>query len=84
MARDEARHGKAFEGLLKRCFGKQELLIPKKDGLLSILFVVFWRPTFSAGFRKTTKPVKLTGSARLGDLYVGVEDFHAVCVEQQP
>ena len=22
MARDEARHGKAFEGLLKRCFGK--------------------------------------------------------------
>ena len=27
MARDEARHGKAFEGLLKRYFGKSEIQI---------------------------------------------------------
>ena len=31
MARDEARHGKAFAGLLKRYFGKQEN--PDKQGL---------------------------------------------------
>lgn len=27
---DEARHGKAFAGLLERCFGKKELMLQMK------------------------------------------------------
>ena len=55
MARDEARHGKAFEGLLKRYFDKQ-IPIQQKEGGESLSFLLFsWtqkRTPGSAGGRK--------------------------------